>query len=125
MSRAEDEVAATEERLYRAMIAQDFDALRALVADDCVYIHSTAVSETREAYFAGVKAGLYDYGAITTVHARNWSDGNTVVRTGLTNMIVGERGKPKDDTNLLCTTVWRREPTGWRLVLRQATRVPS
>jgi len=125
MARAEDEVAATEERLYHAMIAQDFDALRGLVAEDCVYIHSTAVSETREEYFAGVKAGLYDYGAIKTVHARNWLDGDMLVRTGLTNMIVGERGKPKDDTNLLCTTVWRREPRGWRLVLRQATRVRS
>jgi ketosteroid isomerase-like protein len=81
------------------------------------------VSETREEYFAGVKAGLYDYAAIKTVHARNWIDGDTLVRTGLTSMLVGERGKPKDDTNLLCTTVWRREPGGWRLVLHQATRV--
>ena len=125
MSRAEDEVAATEQRLYQAMIAQDFEALRGLVADDCIYIHSTAVSETKEEYFAGVKAGLYDYGAIKTVHARNWTAGDMLVRTGLTNMIVGEHGKPKDDTNLLCTTVWRREPSGWRLVLRQATRVRS
>jgi len=123
MARAEDEVAAAEAALYRAMIAQDFDALREIVADDCVYIHSTAVSETKNEYFAGVKAGLYDYGAIKTVHARNWVDGNTVVRTGLTNMIVGERGKPKNDTNLLCTTVWRREAGNWRLVLRHATRV--
>ena len=123
MARAEDEVAAAEQALYRAMIAQDFDALRAILADDVVYIHSTAVSESKEAYLAGVAAGLYDYGAIETVHARNWIDGDTLVRTGLTRMLVGERGKPKDNTNLLCTTVWRRERDGWRLVLRHATRV--
>ena len=125
MARAEEEVAATEERLYRAMIAQDFDVLRDIVAEDCVYIHSTAVSETREEYFAGVKAGLYDYGAIRTEYARNWIDGDMLVRTGLTSMLVGERGKPKDDTNLLCTTVWRRTRGTWWLVLRQATRMPS
>ena len=123
MGEVDDAVVAAEQSLYRAMIAQDFDALRGVIAEDCVYIHSTAVSESKQQYLDGVAAGLYDYGSIKTVHARNWRDGDTVVRTGLTNMVVGERGKPKDDTNLLCTTVWRREPTGWRLVLRQATRV--
>jgi len=123
MKEIDDAIVEAELSLYRAMIAQDFDALRGLLADDLVYIHSTAVSESKQAYLDGVAAGLYDYGSIRTVEARNWRDGSTVVRTGLTNMVVGERGKPKDDTNLLCTTVWRREPAGWRLVLRQATRV--
>lgn len=123
MSEIDDAIVAAEQALYRAMIAQDFAALRGLIAEDCVYIHSTAVSESKQQYLDGVAAGLYDYGSIKTVDARNWRDGDTVIRTGLTNMVVGERGKPKDDTNLLCTTVWRREPAGWRLVLRQATRV--
>jgi ketosteroid isomerase-like protein len=125
MAQIEDEIEAAERALYRAMITQDFDALKGLLADDLVYIHSTAVSESKEAYLAGVAAGLYDYGAIETRHARNWMHGDAVIRTGLVNMLVGERGKPKDDTNLLFTLVWRRETGGWRLVLRQATRVRS
>jgi len=111
-----------EYALYRAMIAQDFATLRVLLADDLVYIHSTAVSESKEEYLAGVAAGLYDYGAIETKHARNWIHGDVVIRTGLVRMVVGERGKPKDDINLLFTFVWRRESSAWRLVLRQATR---
>ena len=122
MSGVDAEIAAAELALYRAMIAQDFAALRALLADDLVYIHSTAVSESKEAYLAGVAAGLYDYGAIETKHAKNWMHGDVVIRTGLVNMVVGERGKPKDAINLLFTLVWRRESSAWRLVLRQATR---
>ncbi len=122
MSGVDAEIAAAELALYRAMIAQDFAALRALLADDLVYIHSTAVSESKEAYLAGVAAGLYDYGAIETKHAKNWMHGDVVIRTGLVHMVVGERGKPKGAINLLFTLVWRRESSAWRLVLRQATR---
>jgi len=122
MSGVDAEIAAAERALYRAMIAQDFAALRALLADDLVYIHSTAVSESKEAYLAGVAAGLYDYGAIETKHAKNWMHGDVVIRTGLVHMVVGERGKPKGAINLLFTLVWRRESSAWRLVLRQATR---
>ena len=122
MSGVDAEIAAAELALYRAMIAQDFAALRALLADDLVCIHSTAVSESKEAYLAGVAAGLYDYGAIETKHAKNWMHGDVVIRTGLVHMVVGERGKPKGAINLLFTLVWRRESSAWRLVLRQATR---
>jgi len=118
----ESGIVEAEYALYRAMIAQDFATLRVLLADDLVYIHSTAVSESKEEYLAGVAAGLYDYGAIETKHARNWIHGDVVIRTGLVRMVVGERGKPKDDINLLFTFVWRRESSAWRLVLRQATR---
>ena len=122
MSGVDAEIAAAELALYRAMIAQDFATLRVLLADDLVYIHSTAVSESKEEYLAGVAAGLYDYGAIETKHAKNWMHGDVVIRTGLVHMVVGERGKPKDAINLLFTLVWRRESSAWRLVLRQATR---
>ena len=118
----ESGIVEAEYALYRTMIAQDFATLRVLLADDLVYIHSTAVSESKEEYLAGVAAGLYDYGAIETKHARNWIHGDVVIRTGLVRMVVGERGKPKDDINLLFTFVWRRESSAWRLVLRQATR---
>ena len=42
------EIAAAEQALYRAMIEQDFAALDAILSDDVVYIHSTAVAETKD-----------------------------------------------------------------------------
>ena len=52
-------IAAAEQALYRAMIAQDFAALDAILADDAVYIHSTAVAESKQGYLDGVRDGLY------------------------------------------------------------------
>jgi hypothetical protein len=91
MSALHDQLRITERELYHAMIAGDCSRLRELLADDLVYIHSNGVSESKELYLAGVAAGLYDYEAIDTLRAQDWSHGEAVVRTGLVGMIVGER----------------------------------
>jgi len=119
------EITIAEGELYRAMIAQNASLLRELLADDLIYIHSNGVSESKQGYFDGLAAGLYDYEAIETLHAQNWSHGEVVVRSGAVRMLVGERGRSKSNTTLLITALWRREADAWRLVLRQATRVPN
>ena len=108
MTAVSDEIGIAEGALYRAMIGRDGSLLRELLADDLVYIHSNGVSETKQGYLASVAAGLYDYEAIETLHARNWNYGEAVMRTGLVNMRVGERGQSKSSTTLLITTHWRR-----------------
>ena len=107
------------------MIAQDFAALRRLLADDLVYIHSTAVAETKDAYLAGVAQGLYDYATIDSRDVTTRIDGATAVQTGTVAMAVSARGEPKQLTQLLFTLVWTRGADGWRLAVRQATRIPD
>jgi ketosteroid isomerase-like protein len=121
----EGEVRAAEQALYRAMIAQDFAALRRLLASDLVYIHSTAVAETKDGYLAGVANGLYDYATIASRDVTTRLDGAIAVQTGTVAMSVGARGQPKELTQLLFTLVWRREGDAWRLTVRQATRIPA
>jgi len=118
------EIAAAEQALYRAMIAQDFAALDAILADDVVYIHSTAVAETNDGYLAGVRAGLYEYGSIESDEVTLRSYGDVAVQTGKVRMLVGARDQPKAPINLLFTLLWKREPDGWLLWHRQATRIP-
>jgi len=117
-------IAAAEQSLYRAMIAQDFTALRDLLADDVVYIHSTAVAESKDAYLDGVRDGLYDYAAIDSRDVTLRSLGDVAIQTGTMVMSVGARGEPKAPINLLFTLVWKHESRGWRLWQRHATRVP-
>jgi ketosteroid isomerase-like protein len=120
-----DDVVAAEQALYRAMIAQDFAALDALLADDVVYIHSTAVAEDKQSYLAGVRDGLYDYGAIESSNVGVRTHGAVAIQTGTVVMSVAARGQPKAPITLLFTLVWKREQQGWRLWQRQATRVAS
>jgi ketosteroid isomerase-like protein len=118
------EIAAAEQSLYRAMIAQDFEALDAILADDVVYIHSTAVAETKDGYLAGVRNGLYEYGSIESDDVTVRCLGDVAVQTGRSLMSVGVRDQPKEPVNLLVTLVWKREPQGWSLWQRHATRIP-
>jgi ketosteroid isomerase-like protein len=118
-----DEIAGAEQALYRAMIAQDFGALDALLADDVIYIHSTAVAEDKKGYLTGVREGLYDYGAIESSGVSVRTDGDVAIQTGTVVMSVAARGKPKAPITLLFTLVWKREQQRWRLWQRQATRV--
>ena len=117
------DVAAAEQALYRAMIAQDFAALDALLADDVVYIHSTAVAEDKQGYLAGVRNGLYDYGAIESSDVSTRTCGDVAIQIGTVVMSVAARGQPRAPITLLFTLVWKREQQRWRLWQRQATRV--
>jgi len=116
------DIAAAEQSLYRAIIAQDFAALRELLADDVVYIHSTAVAESKDAYLDGVRDGLYDYAAIDSRDVTLRILGDAAIQTGTVVMSVGARSEPKTPITLLFTLVWKREQRGWRLWQRHATR---
>jgi ketosteroid isomerase-like protein len=118
-----DQVAAAEQALYRAMIAQDFAALDALLAEDVVYIHSTAVAEDKRGYLAGVRNGLYDYGAIESRDVAVRACGDVAIQTGTVMMLVAARGAARAPITLLFTLVWKREHRSWRLWQRQATRL--
>jgi hypothetical protein len=39
-----------ERALYRAMVAKDFAAIGKMLARDCLYVHSTAVAESKARY---------------------------------------------------------------------------
>jgi ketosteroid isomerase-like protein len=117
------DIAAAEQALYRAMIAQDLAALAAILADDSVYIHSTAVAESKQGYLDGVRDGLYEYGAIDSDEVSVRYYGDVAIQTGTVRMTVSARGQPKTPIALLFTLVWKREVPGWRLWQRQATRL--
>jgi ketosteroid isomerase-like protein len=116
------EILQAEQALYRAMIDRDFAALRRLLAEDLVYVHSTAVAETREAYLAGVADGLYEYEAIASREVRVRVHGSVALQDGVCDMRVGAKGRPAELIRLVFLLAWVREDGGWRLAHRHATR---
>lgn len=123
-SRVTETVVQAEQALYRAMIAQDFPNLEALLADGLSYIHSTGVVEPKREYLAGVANGLYEYESIESHDVVTCAHGDIVVQTGTVEMSVGARGQPKEVLRLLFTLLWTRTTGGWQLSRRQATRIP-
>lgn len=119
----ETEIRAAEAALYRAMIAKDFGALEKILASDLVYVHSTAVSETKREYLDGVAKGLYEYQSIASRNVKISTHGGVVVMSGIVDMSVGETGQPKNMTHLLFVLIWIRQANAWQLEYRQATRI--
>jgi hypothetical protein len=120
-----DVITQREAELYRAMLAFDFIALDGLLSDEVSYIHSTGVVETKAEYFAGLRQGLYEYGDITIPDGKTRMFEGVAITTGVMEMLVGARGSAKGTIRLQHVLVWRREVSIWRLLLRQATRIPA
>lgn len=115
-------VVQAEKALYRAMIAQDFAELEALLADELSYIHSTGVLESKRGYLAGVADGLYDYERIESHDVTTTAHGDLAVQTGIVEMCVGARGQTRDVIRLFFTLLWTQRNGVWQLWRRQATR---
>jgi hypothetical protein len=87
-----------EDSRFQAMIDNDFDTLDTLLADDLIYTHSTAQSDTRAEYIALCKKGVFKYRKIERPIENIQVYGDTVVVTGHTKMDVIVEGKPKQLT---------------------------
>ena len=122
---ATKEVLRAEQDLYRAMVARDRTALREMLAPDVVYVHSTAVAESRDEYLAGVAAGLYEYESVSSRGVRVRIHGETAFVDGICDMRVGARGSPAGLIHLLFVLAFVRRDGAWRLVHRHAVRIPD
>ncbi len=114
-----------ERALYEAMIAKDYAAFERILSPALVYVHSTAVAESKQEYLAGVAKGLYDYESIVTREARVRVHGEVGLVDGICDMRVGAKGRPGELIHLLFVLVWVRDGDVWRLEHRHATRIPG
>jgi ketosteroid isomerase-like protein len=120
-----EQVLACEHALNEAMISGDIETIKRLMADDVVYVHSTAVSETRDGYLAAYLKGSYKYGAIDSQILDTRIYGSCVIITGTHRSQVGSVEVALHPIRTLFVQVWMKNPSGWQLVHRQATRVPD
>ena len=117
-------VEAAVRALYSAMLAHDLPALDGLLADDLVYVHSTGLAETKREFLDGVRDGLYEYERVRPVSESIHVSGDMASVYTTLDFMGGERGRPHPPVTLITTLVWVRQAGIWRMLLRQATRVP-
>lgn len=118
------EVLAADDARYAAMIAQDYEALGRLLADDLLYTHSTAVTDTKAEYLAALRGGKYRYksarreGTSVRVHDR------IAIVNGRSFLEVDVDGVPRSLANVF-VNVWVRTPAGWQMTAWQSTPLPK
>ena len=119
------QIGALEQRLYRAQVAGSVPEIKPLLSADVRYLHSTGIAETRAEYLAGIAEGEYEYGRIASRDVRLNVSEDLAIQDGIVEMTVSAHGASKALIHLLFCLVWRREGAQWKLLYRQATRIPD
>lgn len=120
----EKDVLALEERRIQAMIKQDFATLDALVHDDLVYTHSSAVVDSKASWLDSMQSGRTKYKSANITERKVRIYGDVALVTGRAEMGAEVGGQAKT-LRLRFLNAWTRTPRGWQFVAWQSTPLPA
>jgi hypothetical protein len=122
---AQPAVAAAAERLRIAMVDPTAAALGALVADDLSYGHSGGKVDTKASFISDLLDGKSDFVTITiTEQTIKVVDANTAIVRHSLAADTNDSGKP-GKVALKILGVWQKQGGNWKLLARQAVRLPA
>jgi len=121
---AENEVQAAEDARYRAMTTNDLGALAALLGDDLLYTHSSAVTDTKASYLETLRSGKVKYLAAERDGVSVRAYGDTAVVHGHARIEAEINGERRSLDNMF-VNVWTRRPAGWQMVHWASTAIPK
>jgi ketosteroid isomerase-like protein len=121
METIEDAVA----ELHRAMLADDVEALDALLADEVVYVHSAGATENKQAYLDAVRDRFWEYKRVRPESQHIVTSGDMAMVHALLDFEGGKRGEVHRPLRLFTTLVWMRQQGTWKLISRQATKLQA
>jgi hypothetical protein len=117
------EVRRTELARFAAQVSGDTAALRRLLGDDLVYVHSNALVESKDHFIESVATRRIGYDSVVPLELTHRVFGTTAVGNGKVRVQV-QMGGQTIRADLLFTTVHVRRAGRWQLVAWQSTRVP-
>lgn len=118
------DVLAADDARFRAMVASNWTALDAALADDLTYVHSTARLESKAEHVANLRAGKPHYRGIAPRERQVRVDGNVGIVNGVSEMHVERDGKEQRFT-VRYLAVYALAGERWRMIAWQSTRVPD
>jgi len=109
--------------LRNALLSKDSVTLSNLLADDITYGHSSGLIQTKAELIRSIVSGEQDYKSIepTNMHVRIY-DNAGVVNVNVKASVIYQ-GKPID-LNMAVTFTWVKINGDWKLVARQAVKLP-
>lgn len=112
------------QNLKNALLNKDSASLSALLADDVTYGHSTGFIQTKAQLIRDVMSGVQDYKSIepSEMEIRIYDNAAVVVSKMKASLIA--KGKPMD-LNMYVTFTWVKINNEWKLVARQAVKLPE
>lgn len=108
----------------QATIANDTDALGALVADDYVLVNSDATVQDKQSYLADFKAPGFKIDPYVMAQPLLKVWGNTALTGGLLRLSWSQNGR-RQIRPLRIVHIWAKHQGHWRITYTQLTRVPN
>ena len=121
---SEHEVIAADDRRFQAMVKQDWGALDASLADDLVYVHSTARVESKGEHVGNLKAGKPNYRGASPRERKVRLRGDVAIVNGVSDMHVENGGKEQRFT-IRYLAVYAKTANRWQMTAWQSTKVPD
>jgi len=119
-----DEALAAEDARYAAQTGDDFDALQKLIGNDLIYIHSSAVVDTKASYIESQKSGAVKYRVMRRSDTRVRTYGCVAIITGLGNYDVTVKGQDLA-VEIRFHSIWAKRDQGLEFISWEATRTPQ
>jgi ketosteroid isomerase-like protein len=118
-----DEALKAEDARYAAQTKSDFDALERLYGDDLVYVHSSAVVDSKASYIDRQRSGLH-YHVIRPSDVKVRVFGCLAIITGRGDYEVTQNGQDSSP-HLLFTAIWAKRGPNVQFVSWESTPIPK
>jgi ketosteroid isomerase-like protein len=118
----EADVLKADDRRFEAMRQEDWAALDAALADDLIYVHSTARRESKAEHIANLRAGKPHYRGIAPREREVRVLGGVGIVNGVSEMHVERDGKDTRFT-VRYLAVYAKSGDAWRMIAWQSTRM--
>ncbi|MGB9367354.1 MAG: nuclear transport factor 2 family protein [Xanthobacteraceae bacterium] len=112
------------ENLRKAMLEADKDKLAALVSDQLSYGHSSGVLESKAQYIDVIASKKTIYKSINLLEPSVTVAGPNAIARHIFTAETESGGKP-GTARVGALQVWQKQADGWKLLARQAFRLPS
>ena len=110
-----------DDRRFEAMRKGDWAGLDAALADDLIYVHSTARQESKAEHIANLRAGKPHYRGIAPRDRKARVRGDVGIVNGVSDMHVERDGKENRFT-VRYLAVYAKSGGDWRMIAWQSTR---
>lgn len=120
----EADVLQADDRRFEAMRKGDFPTLEAVLADDLIYVHSTARQESKAEHVANLRAGKPHYRGIAPRDRKARLYGDIGIVNGTSEMQVENAGKEQKFT-VRYLAIYAKSGGQWRMTAWQSTKVPE
>lgn len=117
-------VVAAAERLRVLMVDPDRGQLEALIADDLSYGHSGGKLDTKASFIGDLLSNASDFVSIDITDQSVKVSGDTALVRHTLSAKTNDGGKP-GSVKINILQVWQSQGGAWKLLARQAIRLPS